>query len=121
MAYEFYPPSSPGAPHPYGIGIAIATVGDYETRKADAVAAFRSALEADMHVPSLTSLSDRLVQTNPESGSPEAAIQYYVSEHDYSVGVIDVWVAIPTDGRGVLWPSVAADKATLDSIIASLA
>lgn len=120
---EFYPPASPGAPHPYGVHVALLAGATYDDQRDATLAAVRAAFVASVHVLSGTTLADRLVQTNHESPeTPEAAICSYASAYDISIGSVDVWVLLPTGGeRGVDWPSIEDDKSTIDAILAMMA
>lgn len=123
MGTEFYPPSASQASHPYGVHVALLPGADYATRRDLTLAAVRAACVADVHLGSLTSLADRLVQTNPEAPEmPEAAINSYASAHDVSLDAVDVWFELPTGSdRGVGWPSLADDKISIDTILAAMA
>lgn len=120
---EFYPPASPGAPHPYGVHVALLAGATYDDQRDATLAAVRAAFVASVHVPSGTTLADRLVQTSPEAPeTPEAAICSYASAYDVSINSVDVWVLLPTDGdRGVDWPSLQDDKDLIDAILATMA
>ncbi len=120
---EFYPPASPGAPHPYGVHVALLAGATYDDQRDATLAAVRAAFVASVHVPSGTTLADRLVQTSPEAPeTPEAAICSYASAYDVSINSVDVWVLLPTGGdRGVEWPSLQDDKDAIDAILATMA
>lgn len=120
---EFYPPASPGAPHPYGVHVMLLAGATYDDQRDATLAAVRAAFVASVHVLSGTTLADRVAQTNPEAPeTPEAAICSYASAYDISINSVDVWVLLPTDGdRGVDWPSIEDDKSTIDAILAMMA
>lgn len=123
MGIELYPPADPEAPHPYGQHVALLAGADYAARRTATLDAVRAACVADVHLASLTTLADRLVQTIPEAPDvAEAAINSYASAYDVSIGAIDVWFGLPTGSdRGLTWPTLDSDKARIDSILAAMA
>lgn len=130
MAFEQYPPSG-YEEHPYGLHVAL--VGDPETdiptRNEVTIAAFRAALGATIDPVSSTSLASRLVQETYYADEDEdcefplyrVAINSLQDDDDIDNDVIDLWIAIQLDGRGIDWPSVAADKLAIDAIFAAMA